>query len=401
MQDSLEAAEFSEAMQQKELGNGGGYYSELLLRKGFDVITVEGTRGGYDATLQRGIPASRVVPHDLRLPLTLSIAGALIVTLANEWEAELVPMLQAMAGLPVGPETELLIYEEVKTTMVEEVSTLGKLGDKELQTGDIIAQLNPERFELALESAHADHELAEKTLSRVESLKASGTVSQAELDEAMARAKLTGLTVESAQKDLDDTLLRAPFAGQLTKRLVENFSPVARLSPVIRLAPVERIEVVIGVPEQLMARLNPATLSKAAVRFTADPDRLFEAQWLDYEAEASRDTQTYDVRFSLIDTPPWPVLPGMTATALLSMATPDDSVIQLPLSAVQSDAAGNFFVWTVERDSSVVAKRPIAVGVPSRKHVPVLSGLEIGEQVVAAGGAWLYDGMQVRPLGDG
>ena len=48
-------------------------------------------------------------------------------------------------------------------------------------------------------------------------------------------------------------------------------------------APVERIEVVIGVPEQLMARLNPATLSKAAVRFTADPERLFEAHWLDYD----------------------------------------------------------------------------------------------------------------------
>ena len=169
----------------------------------------------------------------------------------------------------------------------------------------------------------------------------------------------------------------------------------------IRLAPVERIEVVIGVPEQLMARLNPASLSKAAVRFTADPERLFEAQWLDYEAEASRDTQTYDVRFSLTETPPWPVVPGMTTTVLLSLATPDDAIIQLPLSAVQSDAAGKFFVWTVERDTWRVTKRSIEVGVPNRKQVPVLAGLEIGEQVVAAGGAWLYDGMQVRPLGDG
>ena len=104
--------------------------------------------------------------------------------------------------------------------------------------------------------------------------------------------------------------------------------------------------------------------------------------------------------FHCFETPPWPVLPGMTATVLLSMATPSDAVIQLPLSAVQSDAAGNFFVWTVERDTSQVTKRPIEVGVPSRKQVPVLSGLELGEQVVAAGGAWLYDGMQVRPLGD-
>ena len=269
-----------------------------------------------------------------------------------------------------------------------------------VQAGDVIARLDPKRFELALESARADHELAEKTLSRVESLKTSGTVSQAELDEAVARAKLTGLGVETAQKDLDDTVLRAPFAGQLTKRLAENFSPVARLSPVIRLAPVERIEVVIGVPEQLMARLNPASLSKAAVRFTADPERLFEAQWLDYEAEASRDTQTYDVRFSLTETPPWPVLPGMTATIFLSMATTDVASIQLPLSAVQSDAAGNLFVWTVERNTSQVTRRPIEVGVPSRTQVPVLAGLKIGDQVVAAGGAWLYNGMQVRPLED-
>ena len=269
-----------------------------------------------------------------------------------------------------------------------------------VQAGDIIAQLDPERFELALESARADHELAEKTLSRVESLKASGTVSQAELDEAVARAKLSGLAVDIAQKDLDDTALRAPFDGQLIKRLAENYSPVPRLSPVVRLAPIERIEVVIGVPEQLMASLNPSKLQEASVRFTADPNRLFSAQWLDYEAEASQDTQTYDVRFSLTETPPWPVLPGMTATVLLSMATTDVSLIRLPLSAVQSDAAGNFFVWGVEQETSKVFKRPITVGVPNRETVPLLSGLERGEQVVASGGAWLYDGMQVRPLGD-
>ena len=270
-----------------------------------------------------------------------------------------------------------------------------------VQAGDVIAQLDPERFELALASARADHELAEKTLSRVESLKASGTVSQAELDKAVARAKLTGLAVDIAQKDLDDTALHAPFDGRLIKRLAENFSPVARLSPVIRLAPVERIEVVIGVPEQLMAGLNPPALQQANVRFTADPNRLFRAQWLDYEAEASQDTQTYDVRFSLTEIPPWPVLPGMTATVLLSMTTTDVSLIQLPLSAVQSDATGNFFVWGVEQETSKVFKRPITVGVPNRETVPVLSGLELGEQVVAAGGAWLYEGMQVRPLADG
>lgn len=266
--------------------------------------------------------------------------------------------------------------------------------------GQIVAQLDPKRYELALAIARADHELAEKTLSRVESLKASGTVSQAELDEAMARAKVTGLAVETAQKDLDDTVLRAPFDGRLTKRFSENFSSVARLTPIIRLAPIERIEVVIGVPEQLMAGLNPAALQKAEVRFTADPERLFAARWLDYEGEASRDTQTYDVRFALMETPPWSVLPGMTTTVLLSLTATDQAAIQVPMSALQSDATGEFFVWVVDPNSTTVVQRPIKLGIPGQEHVPVLAGLKIGEQVVAAGGAWLSAGMKVRPLAE-
>ena len=260
-------------------------------------------------------------------------------------------------------------------------------------TGQIVAQLNPERFELALQSARADHELAEQTLSRIESLRASGTVSQAELDEAVARAKLTGLAVEAAQKDLDDTALRAPFNGRLTKRLVENFSPIARFSPIIRLAATERIEVVIGVPEQLMANLNPAALQKTEVRFST-------ARWLDYEGEASRDTQTYDVRFALMETPPWSVLPGMTTTVLLSLTATDQAAIQVPMTALQSDATGDFFVWVVDPNSTTVVQRPIKLGIPGREHVPVLAGLKIGEQVVAAGGAWLYAGVKVRPLAE-
>ncbi len=265
-------------------------------------------------------------------------------------------------------------------------------------TGEIVARLAPERFELALKSARADHELAEKTLSRIESLRASGTVSQAELDEAVARAKLTGLAVEAAQKDLDDTVLRAPFDGRLTRRLVENFSPVARFSPIIRLTPIERVEVVIGMPEQLMADFNPEALQRAAVRFTADPEQLFAAEWLDYEAEANRDTQTYDVRFTLIEQPPWPVLPGMTTTVLLSLTTTDQATMQVPMSALQSDATGGLFVWVVHPDSAAVMQRPVEVGIPERDSVAILSGLEIGEQVVAAGGAWLYAGIRVRPL---
>ena len=54
-----------------EAGCAGGWFTEELVSRGIDVVAVEGTRVGYDRTIARGVPSSRVIRHDLRLPLSL------------------------------------------------------------------------------------------------------------------------------------------------------------------------------------------------------------------------------------------------------------------------------------------------------------------------------------------
>jgi len=54
-----------------ELGNGGGFFAIKFLKRGYDLVTVEGNGNGYAATLSRGVPSARAVKHDLRLPLFL------------------------------------------------------------------------------------------------------------------------------------------------------------------------------------------------------------------------------------------------------------------------------------------------------------------------------------------
>lgn len=268
-----------------------------------------------------------------------------------------------------------------------------------VQQGQIVAQLDPRRAQLALDSARAEQELAEKFLLRTQALRQSGTASEAELDEAIARAKLSRLAVATAQKHLDDTVLTAPFDGKLINRLAENFSTVSRMTPIVRLMPLNRIEVVVGVPEQLMARVDPAKLNLATVRFSADPTQGFAAEVLDYEAQANSETQTFDIRFSLLELPLWPVLPGMTATLELTLQASQPRAIHVPISALQTRAAGEFYVWVVSPETAQVAKRDVQVGIPERDEVAILSGLSEGELVVAAGGAWLSEGIRVRPLG--
>jgi len=267
-----------------------------------------------------------------------------------------------------------------------------------VKAGQLVAQLDPRRFELALKGAMADHTLAEKTRSRIATLREAETVSAAELDEAIARETQAQLAVAAAETDLEDTMLNAPFDSRVIARLKENHATVGRLEPVIRLAPLNEIEVVIGVPEQLMAQFNPAQISEATVRFSADPDQLFSARWLDYEAQVNRDTQTFGVRFSLTQTPPWPVLPGMTATVLITLAQHGSTLPHIPMSALQADVDGTFFVWVVNNETSRVFKRPVEVGVPDKNLVGVYAGLAPGERIVVAGGAWLSEDMLVRAL---
>jgi len=54
-----------------EAGCAGGWFTEELIRRQIDVVAIEGTQSGYDRTVARGVPRSRVIRHDLRQPLAL------------------------------------------------------------------------------------------------------------------------------------------------------------------------------------------------------------------------------------------------------------------------------------------------------------------------------------------
>jgi hypothetical protein len=62
-----------------ELGCGGGWFTEEFLKRGVEIFAVEGTHGGYNRTLNRGVPANVLLRHDLRKPLDLNRTFDIIV----------------------------------------------------------------------------------------------------------------------------------------------------------------------------------------------------------------------------------------------------------------------------------------------------------------------------------
>jgi SAM-dependent methyltransferase len=54
-----------------ELGCGGGWFTEEFLDRGIDITAVEGSKVGYEETIQR-VPEERVINHDLRNRLDIN-----------------------------------------------------------------------------------------------------------------------------------------------------------------------------------------------------------------------------------------------------------------------------------------------------------------------------------------
>jgi hypothetical protein len=69
---------------------------------------------------------------------------------------------------------------------------------------------------------------------------------------------------------------------------------------------------------------------------------------------------------------------------------------QLPNSAIQSDAAGNY-VYVLDGQDRVV-RRQITLGGVSDEGVMVASGLNGTERVVLSAGAFLNPGQKVKPI---
>jgi multidrug efflux pump subunit AcrA (membrane-fusion protein) len=70
--------------------------------------------------------------------------------------------------------------------------------------------------------------------------------------------------------------------------------------------------------------------------------------------------------------------------------------VSVPLSAINADGTGQY-VWFVDPQTMKVAKRDVEVAEDVGEVVRVTRGLDPGDQIVGAGGAYLTEGVEVRP----
>ena len=266
-----------------------------------------------------------------------------------------------------------------------------------------IAKLDPTDFQLVVDDRQAVLERAAKDFERAEGLIDKGFIPRKEYDRLEAELKSAQASLDQARQDLDYTILRAPFEGQISRRFVENFEQVQAQEPVMQMRDLGDLEVKIDVPEQIMIQARSSGENETLpplqffVSFSSAPGQQFEAQFREAAATADSSTQTFEVTFSLPTPEGLRVLPGMTANVSvdLSTRTGQSEIIFVPVEAVVAKNDLSPEIWYVDESKMTVHPKPVEVGSMRGGRIAVTEGLETGDRIVIAGVPFLVEGAEV------
>ncbi len=285
---------------------------------------------------------------------------------------------------------------------------LVKEGER-VESGQVLARLDPTDFQVVVNDREATFKRAKADFERAGSLVEKGFVSRADFDRLEATYRQAEAGLEQARNDLRYTELKAPFAGTVSKRLVENFEQVSAKQEVLELRDLDTLEIKFDVPERMVQRLRRREPEHAAERsagrlhagFEGLPDRRFELTFKEAATQADSQTQTFEISATMPRPRELQVLPGMTASVTVNLAglvSGEETRYLVPAAAVVANSGLAPRVWLVDPETLTLESRAVKVGKLAGREIEVLEGIEPGDRIVVAGAAYMVEGMKVSLL---
>jgi len=311
-----------------------------------------------------------------------------------------------------GKVTEVLVEEGMS---VKEGQILARLDDTNVKASLHLARAQWESAQSALEETRVRLKEAEQELQRQTDLARGKVATQADYDHASASALAYKARLEQQQADatvaertvaiwqqqLEDTIIRAPFAGIVTSK---NAQPGEMISPmssggftrtgICTIVDMESLEIEIDVNESYINRVQPGQPVEATL--DAYADWKIPCKVIAIIPTADRDKSTVKVRVGFDKLDPR-ILPDMAVkVAFREAAGAAPAVVRrvlVPKAAIRQQD-GHDVVLVVQGGRA--ERRAVTVASTSANETEISAGLAAGERVVVEGPGDLTDGAIVK-----
>ncbi len=271
----------------------------------------------------------------------------------------------------------------VKRLLVSEGQTVSR--------GQLLAEMDDTQARNLLSGAEAQMAQANDALERYKMLHDNGSLPEVQWVEIQSKVAQARSQFEVAKKNLADCQLVAPVGGIVGRKLVGAGETALPSQAVVNILDISTVKVKVAVPEAEISAIHANTPTSIKVEAAAAS---YQGGHIEKGVQADALTHTYDVRISVANSER-KLLPGMVASVrFISEGSQAISSRTIPVTAVQKNANGSLFVWTVDKDKTV-HRTKVTIGHTLGNYVNISDGLSIGDRIVIEGYQKLSEGSQV------
>lgn len=294
-------------------------------------------------------------------------------------------------SLPLSGSLAPVVQATVKSKVGGEVEQFTVREGQDVRAGDVIARLDTRNLQAqydrelaAVDKARADLELATLNREKNRTLLEQKYISQNMFEQtesafagSVANVRLAEAQARLAKINLDDAVVHAPFAGTVSRRIVQPGEKVSPDTPVVALVDLRELLLEAAVP----AAEIPAVKIGQIARFSVGGfgKREFEGKVQRINPVTSEGSRSITIYVS-VPNADRALKGGMFAQGQLVLDA-NEPVLSIPSSAVKSEA-GVPIVYTLVEGK--IQRQQVTLGeqVEGSEFVAVWSGLQEGDRVI-------------------
>ncbi len=290
---------------------------------------------------------------------------------------------------------------------------------QQVTAGQVIAQIDPRPYRLALQQAVANEardaaqlSAARIDLARYQTLLRQDSIASQQVDTQRATVgQLEGTVgadraaIGSARLNLAYTAIKAPFSGQIGLKQVSvgNYVTPGDTNGIAIITRTDPIDVQFALPQTQLASIRKRVASPDGLPVTAlDQDnqtRLAQGKFSTFDNQITTATGTVNAK-ARFPNPGSSARQALFPNQFVNVSMLVDTLHQvntIPVSAIRHGAPGDFTF--VVQPNSTVKLTVLKIGPSDGVNTAVLSGLTAGQTVVSEGADGLDDGSKVKVPG--
>ncbi len=258
---------------------------------------------------------------------------------------------------------------------------LFEVGDK-VKKGDVVARLDPTNYNqqmISVANLQSDYD-------RLLPVYEAGGISRQSLDQAKTALDVQREIADNMKKNIE---LLSPISGVVTARPTEAGDLFAN-QPILHIAQIDRLKVLVNVSEQFFPNVKVGM--PIDIRVEIYPERVFKGSVSLIYPALDPNTRTFTVEVTLPNSS-MALRPGMYGRATFDMGS--KAAIMVPDVAIQKQfGSAENYVYIVE--DGVAVRRAVKRGRQVDDKVDILSGVEVGDDVLVTAFSRISDGTLIE-----